>query len=55
MPLEIVGPHLVELINDPNPDVQSHAVDAIASLGEAVVPRVNNGLKNPQLRAAAVR
>jgi HEAT repeat protein len=54
-PPEILAPHLVALINDPNPDVQTNAVDAIAGLGESVVPKVNNGLKNPQLRHAAVR
>ena len=31
------------------------SIDAIASLGESVVPKVDNGLKNPQLRGPAVR
>jgi HEAT repeat protein len=54
-PPEVVAPFLVALIKDPNPDVQDNVVDAIAGLGESVVPRVNIGLKNPELRAAAIR
>jgi HEAT repeat protein len=54
-PPEMVGPALVALINDADEEVQVHAVDAIASLGESVVPRVTNGLKNPQLRHAAIQ
>src|SRR5262245_40779630 len=54
-PIDVVSPFLVELINNPNPDVQTHAIEAIAGLGEKVVPRVVIGLKNPQLRGAAVR
>jgi HEAT repeat protein len=54
-PPEMVAPFLVALINDPNPHVQEHVIDTIAGLGEKVVPRVNNGLKNPELRTAAVR
>jgi HEAT repeat protein len=54
-PPEVVAPALVELIKDDDPEVEMHAVDAIASLGESVVPRVTIGLKNPQLKHAAVR
>ncbi len=54
-PPEMVAPFLIALVNDPDPDVQANVVNAIASLGESVVPRLNNGLKNPQLRGAAVR
>lgn len=54
-PPELVAPALVEIVNDSNPEVRSNVVDAIASLGESVVPRVSNALKNPQLREPAVR
>jgi hypothetical protein len=54
-PPQMVAPFLVSMINDPNPDVQTHVTDAIAGLGESVVPKVNNGLKNPQLRTGALR
>jgi hypothetical protein len=54
-PLELVAPAMVALVNDPDPDVQENAISAVASLGESVVPRVVNGLKNPQLRGPAVQ
>lgn len=55
LPPEVVAPYLVELINDPNSEVQVHVIEAAASIGEKLVPRLNTGLKNPQLREAAVR
>ena len=54
-PPEMVAPGLVALMNDPNPDMHANAIEAIASLGESVVPKVANALKNPQLRGPAVR
>jgi HEAT repeat protein len=42
------------LINDKHPEVQANVVDAIASLGESVVPRVSKALERPELREAAV-
>ena len=54
-PPEEIAPYLVALVNDPNPDVQTNVVEAIASLGESVVPRVCKGLSNPQLCSAAIR
>jgi HEAT repeat protein len=54
-PPEMVAPAMVALVNDPDPDVQENAISAVASLGESVVPRVVNGLKNPQLRGPAVQ
>jgi HEAT repeat protein len=53
-PPEIVAPELVQLLNDKDPDVEANAVDAIASLGESVVPRVILGLQRPELREPAV-
>ncbi len=54
-PPEEIAPYLVALVNDPNPEVRTNVVEAIASLGESVVPRVCKGLANPQLRSAAIR
>jgi HEAT repeat protein len=54
-PPEIVAPELVQLLSDKDPEVEAHAVDAIASLGESVVPRVIIGLQRPELREPAVR
>jgi HEAT repeat protein len=52
---EEVAPYLVALANDPNPAVQTNVVEAVASLGESVVPRVSKALSNPQLRGPAIR
>jgi HEAT repeat protein len=54
-PPEMVTPALVELMKDPSPEMHANAVEAIASLGESVVPKLIKGLKNPQLRTPAVR
>jgi HEAT repeat protein len=54
-PPEIVAPELVQLINDSDAEVQAHVIDAIAGLGESVVPRVSKGLEIPQLKEPAVR
>lgn len=54
-PPELVAPALVEIVHDPDPDVQNNVVEAIAGLGESVVPRVSKALQNPQLRGPAVR
>ncbi|MCI0332139.1 MAG: HEAT repeat domain-containing protein [Planctomycetes bacterium] len=53
-PPEMVAPMLVQLANDPDPEVHKNVVEAIAGLGEPVVPRVIKALENPQLREAAV-
>lgn len=54
-PPEMVAPVLVEIVNDPDPNVQANVVEAIASLGESIVPRVCNALHNPQMRRPAIR
>ncbi|MFO0792215.1 MAG: HEAT repeat domain-containing protein [Pirellulales bacterium] len=53
-PPEVVAPVAITLINDPNPEVRANVIEAVASLGESVVPRVAAALKNPQLRGAAL-
>jgi HEAT repeat protein len=52
-PPEMVAPGLVALLDDPNPEIHANATDAIASLGETVVPKLSNALKSPELRVAA--
>jgi HEAT repeat protein len=54
-PPEMVGPELVQVINDKDPHVQNNVVEAIASLGESAVPRISKALENSELREGAVR
>jgi HEAT repeat protein len=54
-PLELVGGALVQVMHDKDPEVQANVVDAIASLGESVVPRVAKALERPEMRDGAVR
>ncbi len=54
-PPELVGPELVVVINDKDPQVQANVIDAIASLGESVVPRVAAALERPEIREGAVK
>lgn len=55
-PPETTAPLLIEAIHDGDPSVIANAIDAMASLGARIVPRVaNNGLKNKELRLYAVR
>jgi HEAT repeat protein len=54
-PPELVAPALIALGNDPDPEVSANVVSALASLGEAVVPRAARALQNPEGRKMAVR
>jgi HEAT repeat protein len=54
-PPELIAPALVALLNDPHPEVRTNAIEAIASLGESVVPRAIRALQSPELRDAAIR
>ncbi|HQU41958.1 MAG TPA: HEAT repeat domain-containing protein, partial [Pirellulales bacterium] len=55
-PPEMVAPVLIKAIHDNDPSVIGNAVDALASLGTKIVPRLaNNALKNKDLRLYAVR
>ncbi|HEV3341074.1 MAG TPA: HEAT repeat domain-containing protein [Pirellulales bacterium] len=55
-PPEVVAPVLIKAIQDKDPAVISNAVDALASLGPAIVPRLaKNGLQNKDLQLYAVR
>jgi HEAT repeat protein len=54
-PPELVTHELIALANDPDPDVQTNVINAVASLGESVVPRAVAALEDPQLRESAVR
>lgn len=54
-PPELVAPKLVELVNDKDPEVRANVIDAIASRGESVVPRLSKALERPEYREAAIR
>ena len=54
-PAELVAPALIALANDSDPEVVDNVVSALASRGEAVVPKAINALKNPELRDLAAR
>jgi HEAT repeat protein len=54
-PPEMVGPALMAVANDPDPDVSTNVVSALAGLGESVVPRATKALQNPKARPLALR
>ena len=54
-PPELAAPVLLKVANDPDPDVATNMVNAIAGLGDAVVPRATKALQKPQYRSFAVR
>jgi HEAT repeat protein len=55
-PPEVAAPMLIKAIHDNDQSVISNAIDALASLGPKIVPRVTeNGLKNKELQLYAVR
>lgn len=52
---DITGPALVEALRDADPDVTDAAIEALASLGPKIVPRVASRLTDPDLRVFALR
>lgn len=54
-PPEEVAPVLVKAIHDADPTVIANAVDALASLGPKIVPRLIGALNNKDLRLHAAR
>ena len=52
---DIVGPALVASLRDADPQVADTAVEALASLGSVIVPRVASRLTDADLRDFAVR
>jgi HEAT repeat protein len=54
-PPEMVAPALMAVAADPDPDVSTNIVSALAGLGESVVPRATKALQNPKARGLAVR
>ncbi|MEX2169346.1 MAG: HEAT repeat domain-containing protein [Pirellulales bacterium] len=54
-PAEMVAPALIALANDSDPHMVDNVVTALASRGEAVVPKAANALKNPELRDLAAK
>lgn len=55
-PPEVAAPRLIKAIHDGDPSVIGNAIDALASLGTQIVPRIaDNALKNKELRLYATR
>jgi HEAT repeat protein len=54
-PPEVAGPALMAVVDDPDPSVAQHVVNALASLGEKIVPRASRALQSPERREFAVR
>ncbi|QDU88012.1 HEAT repeat protein [Pirellulimonas nuda] len=53
-PAEDVAPALIALAGDKDPEVLANVVDALASLGESIVPRASTALERPEMRSLAV-
>src|SRR3954468_11394836 len=53
-PAELVAPALMAAANDPDPDVSANVVDALAGLGESILPRASKALRNPNPTARAM-
>jgi HEAT repeat protein len=53
-PHEKVGPVLAAALNDDDPQVVGNVLDALASLGERIAPRVTTALEDPKRRAKAL-
>ncbi len=51
---ELVAPDLIAAANDPDPSVAANVLDALASLGPAVLQRAVPALQQPDRRAIAV-
>jgi HEAT repeat protein len=47
---EIVGPALAAALQDSDPRVIGHALDALAALGPKILPKVTDAIKNPKRR-----
>lgn len=54
-PRETVGPPLIAALDDPDPEVQENVAQALASQGEAILPRVMERLKDPASQERALR
>ena len=54
-PRDVVGPPLLAAMDDPNPEVQDNVYRALASLGEAILPRMTERLKDPATQEKALR
>jgi len=54
-PPDVVGPLLVRLLKDADPEVVGNAIDALAALGPPIVPRLAKALGNKDLRLYATR
>jgi HEAT repeat protein len=53
--LDLIAPALVGLLSDADPTVIGNALNALASIGPHIAPRMGEALKNPDLRHYATR
>ncbi len=53
-PHEKIGPALTAALNDNDPEVVGNVLDALASLGEKIAPRVTTALEDPKRRPKAL-
>ncbi len=53
-PQDKIGPALSEALNDDDPEIVSHVIDSLASLGDKIAPRVNAALQDPKRRGKAL-
>jgi HEAT repeat protein len=54
-PSEILAPAILAVASDPDPNVSTNIVNALAGLGEQAVPRAIRALQNPKARSLAIR
>jgi len=54
-PPEMVVPALMTVADDTDPNVVANVVNALASLGESIVPKASGALSDPELRGLAAR
>jgi HEAT repeat protein len=54
-PPEMVGPALMAVANEPDPKVEANVVNALAGLGDKIVPRASEALKKPEFQELAVK
>ena len=54
-PPELVAPALMAVANEPDPNAATNVVNALASLGEKIVPKASEALQKPDMRELAVK
>jgi HEAT repeat protein len=54
-PPELVGPALLAVSKEPDPEVEANVVSALASLGEKIIPKASEALQKPEFQDLAVK